>query len=362
MPGFLDLCFKLGGMRKPSIANHFRLDDLFLPSHVSSRGTRVQHSFDFLAFEKKVERSLLGRSSDAQDSDQQAITWSLRRTTVYHSYDVHQQNAVWIIIKGNGSIQKRVTGKPEPHNAINGNRTKTKQEDVFLSTLMTHLQIIESCTESWEEHYDYLSKEAENVDLIYFPVDEIAEESARRMEHKEPVVPRPLRYMPKPLRRESTMSIIKPIQRGMSSLSGRLFRRATQSRPNAEPAELTEVVATPNTFPGDDDTELEDPFKFVSLQRTHELTEALQNLILVIEQNAAIITELSKRYVRLSETPHFDSVQIHITQFIQQLEIISNDLKSNLSRVKDLSHKVERREELVRTIVRNTSWLRTFSL
>lgn len=73
--------------------------------------------------------------------------WSMRQTAVYHSFDIENGRALWITIKANDLLQKRVTEASKTFKQLQPSSIQNLQGS-FSSTLITHLLYVEWCDEN----------------------------------------------------------------------------------------------------------------------------------------------------------------------------------------------------------------------
>ncbi|KAK3695650.1 hypothetical protein B0T22DRAFT_113891 [Podospora appendiculata] len=141
-PSFLDYCFTFGEQDEPSDAclSHFQYDDALA----------VQDRHPFLAplgrSGRAMRHSFLLRS--VERDDEATWPWSIRQVAVYHSFDVVNGRTVWITVKGNDVIQKRIVDDTENlpvlRAAVDGSVTA-----LFEAALATHLIYFRWCEENW---------------------------------------------------------------------------------------------------------------------------------------------------------------------------------------------------------------------
>ncbi|KAK4040357.1 hypothetical protein C8A01DRAFT_15750 [Parachaetomium inaequale] len=140
-PSFLDSLFAFGDQDEPLDAGlaHFRSDDKLnlrerLPRlpRLGRSGMELRHSFLL----RSVERA------DAADP------WSIRQVAAYHSFDVENGRSVWITLKGNNLLQKRIKDDsldlPVHQGALG-----LDVGAAFEASLATHLTFFHWCEHNW---------------------------------------------------------------------------------------------------------------------------------------------------------------------------------------------------------------------
>ncbi|KAI4647488.1 uncharacterized protein J4E78_008802 [Alternaria triticimaculans] len=73
--------------------------------------------------------------------------WSIRQCAVYHTFDVENGKMLWIIVKANKEIQKRVT-EVSDESTQSGNPLK-RRSNAFAAALQTHLLLCNWSGENW---------------------------------------------------------------------------------------------------------------------------------------------------------------------------------------------------------------------
>jgi hypothetical protein len=141
-PSFLDSLFAFGDQDEPLDASlaHFRSDDKLALSEswppvprLGRSGKELRHSFLLRSVE---------RAEDAADP------WSIRQVAAYHSFDVENGRSVWITIKGNDLLQRRIMDDSVDlpvHQGAMGPDVGAS----FEASLATHLIFFRWCDQNW---------------------------------------------------------------------------------------------------------------------------------------------------------------------------------------------------------------------
>ena len=87
--------------------------------------------------------------------------WSIRQTAIYHSFDVITGKSVWIMIKGNDRISKRVK---EETNRVGQRDINTfdSLESSFAASLAVQRILCDWAREKWRMHISFLEKSLED--------------------------------------------------------------------------------------------------------------------------------------------------------------------------------------------------------
>ncbi|KAE8444669.1 hypothetical protein EG329_014326 [Mollisiaceae sp. DMI_Dod_QoI] len=85
--------------------------------------------------------------------------WSIRQAAVYHSFDIKNGNALWIMIKGNQLLKKRIQDSTAK-DAVGSPDLKLFESncEAFASSLATHLVLADWCDEEWRWYLNYLEE------------------------------------------------------------------------------------------------------------------------------------------------------------------------------------------------------------
>lgn len=81
-------------------------------------------------------------------------TWSLRQTTMYHSFDLDTYRCFWITIKADDAIRQRILDQCDSTSS----GVPSDPVSSFIRSLETHMIPLEWCSEGWKEHIDVTEK------------------------------------------------------------------------------------------------------------------------------------------------------------------------------------------------------------
>jgi hypothetical protein len=85
--------------------------------------------------------------------------WSIRQTAVYHSFDVENGKAFWIMVKGSKLMKERIQASTakDAVGSLDLKRFGSNCE-AFASSLATHLVLADWCDEEWRWYLNYLEE------------------------------------------------------------------------------------------------------------------------------------------------------------------------------------------------------------
>jgi len=142
-PGFLDHVFAFGDQDEPVDAclSHFHYDDTVtlstrqpLVAPLGRSGREIRHCFLLRAVERAPEAKW---------------PWSMRQMAVYHSFDVLNGRTLWITIKGNDMMQKRIMEDTADLPALRASSIDADVVALFEMSLATLLSYFRWCEENW---------------------------------------------------------------------------------------------------------------------------------------------------------------------------------------------------------------------
>ncbi|ORX99550.1 hypothetical protein BCR34DRAFT_547476 [Clohesyomyces aquaticus] len=121
------------------------------------------------AFEIRLCYNL--RSAERSPS-QKDFPWSIRQTAVFHSIDLETGEALWIIIKGNKLLKKRL----EETSVSTGIPQVGTNSEVFSASLVQHFMLCDWSAENWRWYINDLDAELQALsrDAIALPIDQPA--------------------------------------------------------------------------------------------------------------------------------------------------------------------------------------------
>lgn len=351
MAPFLDLVFSFGAQlhqedfhytafRHESCLDEANTGSFDIP-RLGRSGRSLQQCYNLWSVEK----------SDADGS------WAMRQTAVYHSFDLGSGRALWLNVKANELMLKRVTGVTETSPKARASSLLDAASS-FAATLVTHLVMFEWCSENWRPFLGSLDIELRAIltKVKNAPINEVE---------------RALAVNPH--------ALISPVT---SPSPGASPQRAAYSRSNTfhnwgtttgtrlpdkfEPPGRILSGLTATSLPQgqfhkaldelDEHTDnclsVLDQFSFDELQRLHRIGARLHEAGLVIKLNAEVLSEVSRYYQEILEHPNFplelkDGCRAEISGFLQSIKGIVRDLAMERCRVETMMGMLEDGKTLV---------------
>jgi len=390
MPSFLDLVFTFKARRRPLTCALFRhenyLDEnapsLSLP-HLGRSGIQIQHAFNLLTVEP---------AESADEKNQ----WPLRHASLYHSLDLKTGRAVYIVLKGNAKLAKRIKDATEKNRHLRPDTPRTPEQS-FLASLQVHLLMLEWSVESWSEYIDSMEEtlRANSVEARVAPVATVTSPinlaqsfhrqgssfsargpsrtglsrqgttqttgsrpgtTSRGSQHgslvEEPAGP-PSPVSPTRVRSRTLSGF--PARIGTRTLSGFIRRTSGVS-------EAGTALAQSGDYAGKEEgdqlidrlAELENRFSFNELQRLSLTGDEIDRSILALEQSKDVVLQLQEQYQAVVASHAFttllDGAQCgaEVAGFFRRVRSILHDMGVHRRRLQDLSRTVENDKHMVR--------------
>ncbi|KAK5658134.1 hypothetical protein OQA88_2106 [Cercophora sp. LCS_1] len=387
MPSFLDLVFTFKARQRPLTYALFRhenyLDEgaprLDLPC-LGRSGIQVQHAFNLLTVEKS---DLAGERNP----------WPLRHAALYHSLDLETGRAVYILLKGNGELARRIKDATDKNRHLRPDSPRTPEQS-FIASLQVHLIMLEWSVEYWSEYIDSMEEtlRSQSVEAKVAPVASVTS---------------PIDLADSFHRRGSSFS-----RRGVSriTLSRQGTMQSTYSRPGtvsrgSQRESLPEVSSEPSTpqtpvtptrsssrslsgflrrasggldsrstfVQGRDDiTEepnllinqlevLEDRFSFNELQRLSLTGDEIDRTILALEQSKDVVSQVEEQYRTVVASHAYKTLlnqekcKTDVAVFFRRVNSILRDLDVHRRRLLDLSRTVANDKHMFESLSQHTS-------
>ncbi len=381
MPSFLDLVFTFKARSRPLTHALFRhenyLDEnvptLALPE-LGRSGIQIQHAFNLLT----VERS---------DVAGEGNPWPLRHATLYHSLDLGTGRAVYMLLKGNGELAKRIKEATENNRHLQANTPRTAEQS-FQASLQIHLIMLEWSVESWSEYTDSIEDglRTQSVDAKIAPVAEVTSsvELAESFHRRGSSFSRRGTSRPT-LSRQGTVQTTasRPVNVSRGSQHGSIPEASSEPSSPQSPTSPRFSSRTLSGFlrrasggldsrstfvQGRDDileekpdsdplieqlAELEDRFSFNDLQRLSLMGDEIDRSILALEQSKEVVTQVEEQYRTVVSSHAFrtmlnqDKCKTDVAAFFRRVRIFLHDLEVHRRRLLDLSRMVENDKQMV---------------
>jgi hypothetical protein len=332
MPSFLDLVFTFKAPRnRPLTHALFRHENyidensppLRLP-HLGRSGIQIQHGFNLLTVER----------SDVGDRNQ----WPLRHASLYHSLDLETGRAVYILLKSNPELARRIKVATEKTRHLRPDTARTPGQS-FIASLQVHLIMLEWSVESWSEYIDSMDEalRAQSVEAKVAPGD------AKAAPLETMIIPPAVTHVESFSRNGSSFS-----RRGfLPHVVGNLDKRANLLQESSgivkDPGALISQLA-----------ELEDGFSFNGLQSLSLIGDEIKRSLLALEQSKDIILQLEEQYQTVVSSYAFTTLlgqekyKTEIAIFFRRVHSILRDMDLHHRRLRDLSSTVASYKQMVK--------------
>jgi hypothetical protein len=260
--------------------------------------------------------------------------WSIRQMAVYHSFDVETGNSFWIILKGNQVMKQRVESvtKNSAHSEIS---SFDGTSQAFASSLATQLLLCDWCVENWRWYINFL--------------EETLREATRHASIKIFKLPDQVPGIDFQAVTHRTLS-----GRTLSPDSVPLIIPLSQSVPTSTPPQPRQIPHPQPPLPSSLPKALseQDAFSFSDLQHVQYIEDKVNELLLILDANTHILTELSKYYQSIVSSGSLPDELLSTSKpayakFERRIASICNDLQMQRSRAKTLSKMLADRKSLV---------------
>jgi hypothetical protein len=344
MPSFLDFIFPFGRQEN---ANDFyfsgfrqetRLEDVYkrlqIPE-IGRSGREIRMCYNL----KSVEPS----------EYQPSFPWSIRQTAVYHSLDVETGQTFWIILKGDELIKERIEETSGSPGGIHNPSDRVPWRDSFASSLATHMIICDWCGEDLRWYISYLEQT-------------LQEKTRRTLAVK---VETPASPVSEKVAKSITWNTVSThIPEKSSFRSDSFFKRSSPVSPlraTSIPAEVPPARPSPPGPPPPRSNTmysqmggLPNPtnFSFADLQQVQLVEDKANEVLLILESNVNVLTELKEHYRSVTISEHCPEELIRdcsrdIQRFEKRIVGIINDLRIQQSRTTTLLRLLADRKSLV---------------
>jgi hypothetical protein len=94
--------------------------------------------------------------------EQEGLPWSIRQMAIYHSFDVVTGHSVWIVVKANDLVEKRVKEESQSNEHSDISTFDTNSQALG-ATLAAHLIYVKWVSENWCWYIDFLEETVEKL-------------------------------------------------------------------------------------------------------------------------------------------------------------------------------------------------------
>ncbi|RYP32958.1 hypothetical protein DL767_004974 [Monosporascus sp. MG133] len=349
MPSFLEFIFTFKGRERPFAQAFFRHenyleeeDPAFSLPVLGRSSMLIQHAFNVLSVEKSTGP---GKS------------WPLRQTALYHAFDVRSGHSLWIVLKGDSLMRKRIpkaaSQQPDMKPA-----SMTTPARSLVACLHVHLIILEWSAENWGDFVDYLEEKrtVNAIDARLAPVAEmtspmqIAQIFSRKGTMDTTVSKQSTFYSQKSSPGRNSGLPVSPTSPAFKRSLSNFFRRGSDLQTvqeNSLPGEQATEDATAGDADEDTSNDFDLKFSFDQFQRLTLLGDELEQGIISIEQNKEVLAEIQAQYETVLKSPAFKAhVRLEectgkVSTFFRRLRSIEREMDMHLVRLKALSRAID---------------------
>lgn len=260
--------------------------------------------------EGRIEMCYALKSPEQSASDD----WSIRQCAIYHSFNVKTVQAIWILVKGNEEMRKRIESATSP----TGVQELTSHETIeraFSASLTVHLLVIAWSVETWRWYINNLEDKFQQLTrrTLSAPVHSSSDSKLDSCLYKADElvdIARPDR---------GAVSIFSRTQSGFSGKSNSRMSRQRQMTPlqtivNKEtgvrqpvpPDELFEENGELSD-PAKEEDEARSGFNIEMSRKVQRIEEDVHQALLVLKQNSVVLEQLGKHYKSLHESRNIPS-------------------------------------------------------
>ncbi|GAB1319452.1 hypothetical protein MFIFM68171_09662 [Madurella fahalii] len=384
MPSFLDFVFMFKARQHPLSHAFFRAENYVEAGSQTLRllnlgrsGVQIQHAFNLLTVEK---------------SPQDRNPWPLRHASLYHSLDLETGRSVFIFLKGNRELSKRVKEATERSRHLQPDTPRTPEQSLVAS-LQVHLIMLEWCAENWSEYIDDMEEtlRSKSVAAKVAPVADVTNPvhlagslsrhgsglpgrgTMRTIGSRQGTMqstassPATLGQVsqqdgPPPASPASPepRSPASPRRTSARTLSG-FLRRASglENRPAFSPGN-EDIKEEPDPLISKL-AEIEDRFSFGELQRLSLNGDEIDRSLMALEQSKEVIAQVEEQYKTVASSHAFTTLLKQekyggdLANFYRRVRNISRDLDVYRRRLLNLSRTVEKDKQIFESLNQHTS-------
>ncbi|KAI1470360.1 uncharacterized protein F4812DRAFT_449905 [Daldinia caldariorum] len=360
MPSFLDFVLTFCTRERPVTHAIFRHEDyleenskMFLVPPLKRSGVQIQHAFNILSVERADER---------MEKNQ----WPLRQVAAYYSFDVINGRSLWIVIKGNPLIARRIVSAMEHQRRLRATAI-TDAETSFIAALEVHMIMIDWCSENWAEYIEYVE---ELVNIISIggkttPVDEVTAATEIETAHSPRATntfglqSQSASIFSSPRRwkiRESSSNLFKTIRR----VSGLESRTPPNDEENTEVEKGVEDAAELQDE-RDKLSDLEKEFSFRKYQSMSQLSVELERALVVIEQNKGVLEAIEEHYHSIVKSYGFTTYMKKglcdddLAAFFTKIRSTKRELETHHRRLQTVSQALDNDKAMFSTLLQYKS-------
>jgi hypothetical protein len=295
--------------------------------------------------------------------------WSIRQASVHHSFDVITGVTSWVVVKANQLIKERVQAATKP-----GSRShlKTFQDPAnpFAASLATHYLIAGWCSEEWRWYIGFLEEEFHSTTRRALAV-KVETIRSLTLDSRMDMPWSPISSPATGLSENSTFGPQRTISSLVTNLSEKSAFRSKNTQ-NNQKVTLSPLrtslpqspgppgIHPPFPFPGvlnvsnnqTNNVPGQEQFSFESLQRVQSLEDKCNEVLLVLDANISVLTEMTSFYksvVSSGNCPkeHKDKWSQEVLKFERKIQSIISEIRMQITITKTLLRLLADRKNLV---------------
>lgn len=299
------------------------------------------------------------RSVERKKIHDGSTTWNVRQMAVHHSFDFESGRALWINLKANDLMKRRVEEAVEQLPSLSPTASR-KLPRCFAATLAIHLVHLEWCDENWrncindtEQSIREILNKATSARVDQQPSFSASPAIKKALTLQGTTSPN-LELHDKPTGEEVVCNPMKRLSFAYNALFGKrqtplkdLSTRGTGRSVSKDNNDVTKQL---------DSLKVLDTFSISEMQRLHYLGENLESFRVVMELNQQALRDIAKHYEDLVSDGQFpvaiqDGCQRELAEFYQRVERIRKNLEIRSTQVKSLLAWLQDGKSLVRRLI-----------
>lgn len=337
MPSFLDFLFPFG---KQQHAEDFHFGGFRHENRLAEidRGLSVPE----IGRSGRDFRLCYSLKSAEQSKGQQHWPWSIRQTSIYHSFDVETSRATWIVIKGARTMKDRIMSASRSDTQTGMTSFETS-DSAFASTLVTHSMFCDWSGENWRWYINYLEEVLQNTSrrILVVPVDHLP----------SPTFGPPSRK----LTGQSVLSDKTGVSSGSTTFGTKFqdFGIPLSPMPLSPPPSFVSRLTGPHEQPEPSpQQDHQQDLVFSDLQRIQFIKEKADETLLVLKVNVSVLSELRHHYQSIIESESCPDrlrtqCQKDVARFKMRVTSVENDMRMQQWRLETLLSLIADRQALV---------------
>lgn len=292
------------------------------------------------------------RTVEPSTSFDGSTTWNIRQMAVHHSFDFNSGKALWINIKTNSVVRKRIRDAMYEFPSMSSDATSDLPGS-FAAALITHIIHLDWCDDNWRSCIRDIERE---IRLI------LVKAKTARIDQQPNLSASPamkkILTMPSTTYAHKTSRARIGIGRFLTQLAMCLKGRdakdneasnASRSQPKENDSSNDNNALTKQL----DSLMVLDTFSFREMQRLHYLGEQLESFRVVLELNQQTLRDVAEHYTDLARRDWLpeaikDGCKEQQTRFAQRVRRIGKNLEIRSTQITSLIAWLQDGKSLVR--------------